>query len=44
MLHTTDGFKEVMGRITIHEDGKVERPLIINRVRKGRETFMVKVH
>lgn len=44
MLHNTDGFEGVMGRITIQANGDVERPLIINRVIKGRESFMVKVY
>ena len=44
MLHNTDGFEGLLGRISIHADGKVERPLIVNRVRNGREQFMVKVY
>ena len=44
MLHNTDNFEGILGRITIHADGKVERPLIVNRIRDGHTQFMVKVY
>ncbi len=44
MLHHTERFEGVMGRISIREDGKVERPLVFNKIKKGRESFLVKVY
>jgi len=44
MIHNIDSFEGLMGRISIHADGKAERPLIVNRIRNGRTQFMVKVY
>jgi len=44
MIHNMESFEGIMGRISIHADGKTERPLIINRIRNGRTQFMVKVY
>ncbi len=44
MVHNTDSFEGLLGRISIFADGKVERTLIINRVRKGQTRFVVKVY
>ena len=44
MIHNMDNFEGIMGRISIHSDGKAERPLIVNRIRNGRMQFLVKVY
>ncbi len=44
MIHNIDSFEGLMGRISILADGKVERPLIVNRIRNGRTQFIVKVY
>lgn len=44
MIHNTDSFEGLLGRISIFADGKAERTLIINRVRKGQARFVVKVY
>jgi len=44
MLHNTDRFEGLLGRVSIHADGKAERPLIVNKVSNGREQFIVKVY
>ncbi len=44
MIHRTDSFEGIIGRISIHADGKVERPLIVNRIKDGRLQFVVKVY
>ena len=45
MLHNeTIDFEGIMGKITILQGGKAERPLIINRIRKNRLEFVVKVY
>ena len=44
MVHNTDSFEGILGRISIFADGKVERTLIVNRVKKGMAEFVVKVY
>jgi branched-chain amino acid transport system substrate-binding protein len=44
MIHDTRDFEGLMGTISIHEDGKAVRPLIVNTVRNGRLKFVVKVY
>lgn len=43
-LHYTVDFEGIMGNITIQENGKAKRPLIINRIRGGQMEFVVKVY
>jgi hypothetical protein len=44
MIHNTNSFEGLLGRISIFADGKAERTLIINRIKKGRAQFVVKVY
>jgi branched-chain amino acid transport system substrate-binding protein len=44
MIHDTRDFEGLMGTISILEDGKAVRPLIVNTVRNGRLKFVVKVY
>ena len=44
MIHDTRNFEGLMGTISIHEDGKALRPLIVNDIRNGRLKFVVKVY
>lgn len=44
MLHNTRGFEGLYGRITIHEDGKAERPIFVNHIVGQEPEFLVKVH
>jgi branched-chain amino acid transport system substrate-binding protein len=43
-LHDTVDFKGIMGKITIHANGKAERPLILNRIHEDKLEFVVKVY
>lgn len=43
-LHKTVDFEGLMGKITIEEGGKVLRPLIVNRIRRGQLEPVVKVY
>ena len=43
-LRDTKNFEGLMGRITIHLDGKASRPLIVNRIRNGKINGVVRVY
>ncbi len=43
-LHNTTNFEGLMGKITIRANGKVQRPLIVNRIRENRLKLVVKVY
>ena len=43
-LHDTVDFEGIMGKITIHPNGKAERPLIVNRIHRDKLKFVVKVY
>ena len=44
MLHDTREFKGLMGTLSLQEDGKALRPLIVNAIKNGRMEFVVKVY
>ena len=44
MLRDTRGFEGLYGRITIHENGKTERPIFVNIIEDQKMKFLVKVH
>ncbi len=44
MVRGTHNFEGVMGRLAVRSDGKTERPLIVNRIREGRNYSLVKVY
>jgi len=44
MLHSTNNFEGLMGKISIQTGGKVVRPLIVNAIKKSRMEFIVKVY
>ena len=43
-LRNTNDFIGIDGKIQIHENGKAERPIFINRVKNGKLNFVVKVY
>lgn len=43
-LHNTVDFEGLMGNITIQSNGKVSRPLVVNRIRDEQLEFVVKVY
>jgi branched-chain amino acid transport system substrate-binding protein len=43
-LTGTKNFKGVTGPITINEDGNTVKPLVINRVKNGRFTYVTTVN
>lgn len=44
MLRNTDSFEGIFGKITIQENGKTERPVIMNVIEGQKMTFLVKVY
>lgn len=44
MLRSTRNLEGLTGRISIHKDGKAARPLVVNAIRDGYMTFVVKVY
>lgn len=44
MLRNTEGFEGLYGRITIHENGKAERPIFVNHIVGEEQKFLVKVY
>ena len=44
MIRSTHNVTGVMGKISIDENGKAQRPLFINRIHKGKSKFVVKVN
>lgn len=44
MLRSTSGFEGLFGKISIHEDGKAERPIFVNIIDKLESKFLVKVY
>lgn len=44
MLRNTQGFEGLYGRITIHGDGKAERPIFVNHIVGEEQEFLVKVY
>jgi len=44
MLRYTQGFEVFSGRLTIHEDGKSERPVFVNHIAGQEMKFLVKVY
>lgn len=44
MLRNTKVFEGLLGRISIHEDGKTERPVIVNEIEDQEMKFLVKVY
>ena len=44
MLRNTDSFEGIFGKITIQENGKTERPVIMNVIEGQQMTFLVKVY
>ncbi|MGW8161764.1 MAG: ABC transporter substrate-binding protein [Desulfobulbales bacterium] len=44
MLRNTEGFEGLFGRISIHEDGKAERPIFVNTIEDQQMKSLVKVY
>jgi len=44
MLRNTQGFEGLYGSITIHGDGKAERPIFVNHIVGQEQEFLVKVY
>lgn len=44
MLRNTDGFEGIFGKITVHENGKTERPVIVSVIKGQKMNFLVKVY
>jgi branched-chain amino acid transport system substrate-binding protein len=44
MLHDTQDFEGLTGKISIKSNGKAVRPLIVNTIKNGRTKFVVKVY
>ena len=44
MLRNTENFEGLVGKISILENGKAKRPLIVNTIRDASARFVVKVH
>jgi len=44
MIRNTRNFTGVIGNISIHADGRADRPLIVTTVRNGQVEFVVKVY
>lgn len=44
MLRNTEGFQGLFGKISIHPDGRAERPIFVNVIDEGKMKFMVKVY
>jgi len=43
-LRDTDEFEGLFGKISIHRDGKAERPIFVNIIKDGKLEFLVKVY
>ncbi len=43
-LHQTRDFVGVMGKISVNEDGKASRPIVVNSIEDGELVFIVKVY
>ena len=44
LLRHTEGFERIFGKISIHPDGKAERPLFVNVIKDQQMKFLVKVY